>query len=92
MQRDANLVRALLVYLQGIEASKQPGDTSLPVQPHYEDVAAPGGFSIDGYTGQQIDDHLRLMIDERLIVGQELAIGIHFDHLTPAGHAVLNKP
>jgi hypothetical protein len=90
MQRDANLVRALLVYLQGKEASKQPEELVL-VQPHYEEVAVPDGFSIDGYTGPQIHDHLCLMINEGLIVGQEVAIGIYFDHLTPKGRALLKK-
>jgi hypothetical protein len=91
MQPDANLIRALLVYLRAIEASKQPGDTLVLVQPHYEELQVPNGFKIDGYTGQQIDDHLRLMIAERLIVGREEGIGIHFDHLTRAGHTLLTK-
>ncbi|WP_233875032.1 hypothetical protein [Paraburkholderia adhaesiva] len=91
MKRDAHLVRELLVYLRGIEASKQPGDTLVLVQPHYEEVAVPGGFRIDGYNGQQIDDHLRLLINERLIVGRAEAIGIHFDHLTVAGQSFVEK-
>jgi len=92
MQRDENLVRTLLSHLQGIEASKQLGDTLVLVQPHHEAMDVPGGFKIDGYTGPQIDDHLRLMIAERLIVGQTEGWGIHFDRLTPAGLTLLNKP
>jgi hypothetical protein len=90
MQWDVNLIRALLVYLRGKEASKQPEELLL-VQPHYEETAVPDGFSIDGYTGQQIDDHLRLMLREGLIVGQEVAVGIHLDHVTHKGRALLNN-
>jgi hypothetical protein len=90
MQRDANLVRKLLAYLQGIEASKQPEEQVL-VQPHYEEVAVPNGFRIDGYTGQQIDDQLKLMLRDGLIVGHEVGIGIYLDYLTKKGHAVLNN-
>lgn len=90
MQQDANLIKALLAYLQGIEASKQPEEQVL-VQPHYEEVAVPNGFGIDGYTGQQIDDHLRLMLRDGLIVGHEVGIGIYLDHLTAKGRALLKK-
>ncbi|WP_186188065.1 hypothetical protein [Burkholderia gladioli] len=89
MQRDANLVKALLAYLQGIEALKKPEEQVL-VQPHYEEVTVPNGFGIDGYTGQQIDDHLRLMLHDGLIVGQEVGIGIYLEHLTKKGRALLN--
>lgn len=88
MQQDKNLIRALLAYLLEIEASKRPEEQVL-VQPHYEDAAVPNGFRIDGYTGQQIDDQLRRMLRERLIVGLEAGIGIYLDHLTEKGRAVL---
>jgi hypothetical protein len=91
MQQDTNLVKALLVHLQKLEASKEPGATLVLAQPHHEEMAVPNGFKIDGYTGEQIDDHLRLMIDRRLIVGRAEGWGIHFDHLTSAGQALLTK-
>ncbi len=92
MQRDLHLVRELLVYLQKIEASKQPGDTLVLVQPSSQTLNVTNGFSIPGYSGEQVDDHLRIMIAERLIVGREEGWGIHFDRLTPPGQALLNKP
>ena len=93
MQRDNKLTHTLLTLLQELEASKQPGDTLVLVQPHYEEVQVPDGFKIDGYTGHQIDEQLRLMIADRLIVGSEAGIGIHFEHLTSAraGHAFLKN-
>jgi len=77
--------------LQEREASKQPGDTLVLVQPHYEEVQVLEGFKIDGYTGHQLDEQLRLMIADRLIVGCEAGIGIHLDRLTSAGHAFLKN-
>jgi hypothetical protein len=91
VQGDVYLIYALLTYLRKIEASKQPGDTLVLVQPHHEEMAVPNGFKIDDYTGQQIDDHLRLMIAHRLIVGRAEGWGIHFGYLTPSGQALLTK-
>jgi len=88
VQRDNMLIHTLLTLLHEFEASKEP-ETRVLMQPHYEEVPVPNGFKIDGYTGHQIDEQLRLMIADRLIVGTEVAIGIYFDHLTPAGHVFL---
>jgi hypothetical protein len=89
MKQDNNLMRELLIMLNTLEESMPIGASMALFQPYYEDLHNSDGIKIDGYNGQQIDFHLRLLIEERYIDAQEAAMGISFNHLTQAGHAFL---
>ncbi|EZQ18942.1 hypothetical protein CF98_00160 [Halopseudomonas bauzanensis] len=81
MKRDMDLVRLLLLRLE-----------SLSDEPHSILVLNPAKFDVEGYTADQVDYHLYLLVDSRLVDqgGSGVMSGFAFKQLTWAGHDFLD--
>jgi hypothetical protein len=85
MLTDSNLICALLRKLAEIEKTAADGR---PVQPFMnQSVADP--ITVEGYDWQAVNEHLKKLIEYRLVEAKELMLGIFFKCLTDAGHQVL---
>ena len=70
MKQDNNLIRELLIMLNTLEESMPIGASMAHFRPYYEDSDNSDGIKIDGYNSDQIDFHLRLLIEKRYIDAQ----------------------
>jgi hypothetical protein len=94
MRRDDELLLALLSKLAGRERALASG-ASVLVQPQIEGLYVENPLSVPGYDHEQIDFHLRLLCQLRLIdtggpAADVAAIGIYFSRITESGRSFMS--
>ena len=94
--QERTLTRELLAKLSEIEASLEPSEAKLIQPATIDDLECPGGITVQGFDGRQIDERLRSMCRQGLISSgtapyDGAAVGVFFSHLTPAGRNFLGR-
>ncbi len=85
MQTDSSLVDRLLVMLRDVETNWPHGTTGEAMQPKH--AGSPGTVEVSGFSWEQIDHHLRILVQQGLVDGDEIGEGIWFRSLTSRGHS-----
>jgi hypothetical protein len=93
MRRDDNLLLALLSKLAERERTLESG-ASVLVQPQVEGLYIENPLSVPGYDHEQLDFHLRLLCQLRLVdtggpAPDAAAIGIYFSRITESGRSFM---
>ena len=85
MLTDGKLICELLRKLAEIEKTAADGRAVQPAMDR--SVADP--ITVEGYDWNTVNEHLRKLIEYRLVDASELMIGIFFKRLTDSGHQIL---